>query len=312
TLFNNRVQLTGNLYNETTKSLLLDINTPPSVGVSSYKENGGKLQNNGYEFTANVFIIQQPAKNLYWSVFVNGAHNRAKIVAIANSLKKMNDAGDVTTGNKQVSPLFRYVEGFSPNAIWGVRSLGIDPSTGREMYLTIDNKLTYTWDPRDKVIIGDPTGGVFGNFGTNLSWKGITFGIYCNYQAGIDAYNQTLARRVENLDLTWQGDKRVLYDRWQKPGDQTFFKGLADENGYTVSTKTNVTSRFMQKDNYVNISSLSLGYQLPDRITKRMKLATTRVTLIANEIKRWGSIEMERGLDYPFARTFSFNLSCNF
>lgn len=312
TLFNNRVQLTGNLYNETTKSLLLDINTPPSVGVSSYKENGGKLQNNGYEFTANVFIIQQPAKNLYWSVFVNGAHNRAKIVAIANSLKKMNDAGDVTTGNKQVSPQFRYVEGFSPNAIWGVRSLGIDPSTGREMYLTIDNKLTYTWDPRDKVIIGDPTGGVFGNFGTNLSWKGITFGIYCNYQAGIDAYNQTLANRVENLDLTWQGDKRVLYDRWQKPGDQTFFKGLADENGYTVSTKTNVTSRFMQKDNYVNISSLSLGYQLPDRITKRMKLATTRVTLIANEIKRWGSIEMERGLDYPFARTFSFNLSCNF
>lgn len=312
TMLKNRIQISGNFYNETTKSLLLNVNTPPSSGVSSYKENVGKLQNNGIEFNANVFIIQKPKKNLYWSVFLNGAHNKSKIVEISNSLKKVNEENDDTRDNKQTKPNFRYVEGYSPNAIWGVRSLGIDPSTGREMFLTADNQITYLWNAKDKVIIGDPTGGMFGNFGTNLSWKGISLGMYFNYQFGIDAYNQTLADRVENLDLIWQGDKRVLYDRWRKPGDITYFKGLADENGYTATTKTNVTSRFLQKDNYINFASISAGYQLPDNISKKFRLNTTRVTLIANQIARWGSIEMERGLDYPFARTFSFNISCNF
>jgi TonB-linked SusC/RagA family outer membrane protein len=311
TMFDKRLQVTGNLYNETTKSLLLDVNTPPSVGVSSYKENSGKLQNNGFELNTTVALVQQPKKDLFWNVFVNIAHNKKKIVEIANSLQRVNAVGD-SMNNKQVAPQNKYVEGYSTDVIWGVRSLGIDPSTGREMFLTADNKLTYTWSPKDKVIIGDPTGGVFGNFGTSVRWKGFSLYLGFNYQFGIDKYNQTLADRVENLDLTWQGDKRVLYDRWKKPGDKTFFKGLADENGYTVSTPTYVTSRFIQRDNYINFQTISAGYELPARITKRFRMNTTRITLIANEIARWGAIEMERGLDYPFARTFSFNLTCNF
>lgn len=311
-LFKGRISLGANLYNETTKSLLLDINTPPSVGVTSYKENVGKLQNNGFDANLNVIILQQPKRSITWTAFVNAAHNRTKIVSISNALKKLNDLNDKNNENQQIRPQFRYVEGYSPNAIWGVRSLGIDPSTGREIFLNKDGKPTLVWDPADKVIIGDPTGGVFGNFGSSFTYKDLTLGIACNYQAGIDQYNQTLADRVENVDLRYQADRRVLLDRWKKPGDQTFFKGLSDENGRYIGTKTNVTSRFLQRNNYINVSSISLGYQVPANFTKRLKLGTTRITLIANEIARWGNLEMERGLDYPFARNFTLNLTSNF
>ncbi|WP_158644028.1 SusC/RagA family TonB-linked outer membrane protein [Pseudobacter ginsenosidimutans] len=317
TMFNERLQVNGDFYVTNTDRLLLDVNTPPSVGVTSYKENIGSLQNIGYEFSVKYNIIHKTKESFYWTIFLNGNSNKSKILSISNSLKKLNELNDrnPTSGSeqfKQVRPQNKYVEGYSPDAIWGVRSLGIDPSTGREMFLTADNKLTYVWDARDKVIIGDPSGGLFGNFGSSVSFKNITFNIACSFQTDVQIYNQTLADRVENLNLTWQADKRVLNERWKNPGDITKYKGLRDENGYTVTTKTYVTSRFLQKNNFINLSSISASYQLPDNISKKAKLKTTRLSLIANNITRWSSIEMERGLDYPFARVFTFNLVTNF
>ncbi len=317
TMFNQRLQVNGDFYVTNTDRLLLDVNTPPSVGVTSYKENIGSLQNIGYEFSLKYNIIHQTKRSVYWTVFVNANSNKSKILSISNSLKKLNELNDQnpTSGAdqyKQVRPQNKYVEGQSPDAIWGVRSLGIDPSTGREMFLTADNKITYTWDPRDKVIIGDPTGGLFGNFGSSVTFRNITLSVACSFQTDVQIYNQTLADRVENVNLTWQADKRVLTERWKNPGDITQYKGLRDENGFTVSTRTYVTSRFLQKNNFINLSSLSASYQLPDKISRKAKLKTTRFSFIANNITRWSSIEMERGLDYPFARTFTFNLVTNF
>lgn len=319
TVLRNRLNLRFDIYRESTSSLILDITTPPSVGVSSYKENVGELQNNGYEFTMNYFLIKNDKKSFFWSVFANGAHNKNYIKRISNSLKKLNEQNDKnstssssTDYNKQTKPQYRFKEGQSVNAIWAVASMGIDPSNGREVYRKLDGSLTYDWNANDKVIVGDEIPALQGNFGTNVSYKGLALGVYFSYQTGGKMYNQTLADRVENADLNWQVDRRVLEGRWKKPGDVTFYKGLVYDNGAEVSTKTLVTSRFVQNNNYINLTSISLSYQLPDKVTKKMKLQNTRFTLLANDVKRWSSIVVERGLDYPFARYFTLNMSTSF
>lgn len=319
TLFKSRLNIRFDIYRENTSSLILDITTPPSVGVNSYKENVGELENNGYEFTMNYFVIKQDRKRLFWSVFVNGAHNADRIKSISNSLKKQNEENDKNSTNtssadynKQVSPQYSFQEGQSVNAIWAVPSLGIDPSNGREVFRKLDGSLTYDWNARDKVITGNEIPKLQGNFGTNLSYKGWALGVYFSYQLGAKMYNQTLADRVENANLTWQVDRRVLEGRWKQPGDVTFYKGLVFDNGREVTGSTYVTSRFVQTNNFVNLTSVSLSYQVPDKLTKMLRLQNTRFTLLANDVKRWSSITVERGLDYPFARNFTLNLSTSF
>lgn len=310
--FDGRISGRFDLYRETTSDLILDINTAPSEGVSSYKENLGKLQNDGYEFNLNVVLLRNVKKKTFWTVYVNGNHNRDRIKSISNSLKKQNQLNDQTGNNKQVQPQFRYEEGLSVNSIWAVQSLGIDPASGRELYLKRNGAVTYDWDPLDKVIVGNSVPDMRGSFGTNFSYSGLSLGVYFSYEFGGQLYNQTLLNRVEDAPMEWQVDRRMLEGRWKKPGDVTYFKGLVDINGRTVTSRTFATSRFVQDNNFVNCETISLTYQLPEKINKLLSVQNARVSFISNDIRRWSSIQVERGLDYPFARNFTLNLSATF
>jgi hypothetical protein len=231
-------------------------------------------------------------------------------------LKKLNQVNDANSTsatsenyNKQATPQFRFQEGMSVNAIWAVRSLGIDPSTGREVYLKRDGTLTYAWDANDKIPVGNSVPDLRGSLGTNVTWKGLSVALYFTYEFGGDMYNQTLVNRVEVTDFTYNVDRRVLLGRWTKPGDVTFFKGLTNDYGNPVTTMTYVTSRFVQKSNFVNVESISVSYQLSDKLNRKLNLNNTKFTFIANDLKRWSSIKVERGLDYPFARNLTLNIS---
>jgi TonB-linked SusC/RagA family outer membrane protein len=307
--FKSRINLTVDFYRENTKSLILDINTPTSTGFSSYRENIGELENKGYEIRLNAFVLRNEQKGMNWSIFVNGGHNTNYIKQISNSLKKQNELNDK---NDQTRPQSRYQEGQSVNAIWAVRSLGIDPSNGREIFLNRFDSMTYVWNPLDKVIVGDAVAKLRGNFGTNFTWKGFTVGMYFSYEFGGKLYNQTLADRVEDANLAYNVDRRVLLGRWKTAGDLTYFKGLVDENGRTVTTKTNATSRFVQKNNYINAESITVSYQFSQKLNKQLGLNNTRINFTVNDLQRWSSIEVERGTAYPFARNFTVNISTQF
>ncbi|WP_205511272.1 SusC/RagA family TonB-linked outer membrane protein [Longitalea arenae] len=318
-LFNNRLMVNFDIYRELTSQLILDITTPPSVGFNSYKENAGLLENKGYEFKMNLFLIKNERKQIYWSVFGNGAHNRDYIKSISNSLKRLNQLNDGNSTsptnenyNKQVTPQFKFQEGLSVNTIWAVPSLGIDPATGREVFVKRDGSLTYVWDPADKMPAGYTVPDLRGSFGTNFTWKGFTVGLFFSYELGGKLYNQTLANRVEVTDFTYNVDRRVLYGRWAKPGDVTFFKGLVNDYGNPVTTATLATGRFVQKNNFVNAESISLSYLLPGKMSRKLSLSNTKFTFVANDLKRWSAIQVERGLDYPFARNLTFNISTSF
>lgn len=312
-LLKDRIGIRIDAYLETTNDMLLDINTPPSLGVSSYKENVGRLQNRGIEGNVNVFILRNMEKSTTWSVFINGIHNQNKIIEISNSLKRMNQDNDAIRDPdgklKQLRPQLRFEEGQSVNAIWAVRSAGIDPSNGREIFIKRNGDITYDWRASDKVIVGDALPKLRGNLGTNVNYKGIQLGLYFSYQWKGQLYNQTLADRIENANMSRNVDERVLLGRWQKPGDKTFFKGIVDLNGETVTTPTNATSRFLQQDNFIQLESLSLGYLFANKITAKWGLKNTRVSFQSNSLFRFATIKAERGLDYPFARNFTFNIS---
>ena len=114
----------------------------------------------------------------------------------------------------------QYVEGGSLTSIFGVRSLGINPADGKEIYLRPDGTITYDWNAADQVVVGNEEPKLQGTFGFNLRWK--QFSLYSTfmYEFGGQRYNSTLVSKVENAHIQSSNvDRRVLTGRWQKPGD---------------------------------------------------------------------------------------------
>ena len=74
----------------------------------------------------------------------------------------------------------------------------------------------------------------------------------------------------------------------------------------------NPTSRFVQDNNFVQFAGLSAGYDFPYEWVDKLRLNSLGVRFNANDICRWATSKEERGLSYPFARTFSFSLNVGF
>jgi len=314
-LLNGRIQATFNYYVEKTNNLFTTVNTTPSSGFSSYYANLGKVQNKGYEVYLTTFMLKNEKTNVYWSFYANLLHNENKLLKISDALKAQNDKAvdqQTKSDNPITAPVLQYKEGQSVSTIYAVRSLGIDPSTGNEIFLTRDGKQTYLWNPLDEVPVGDNQPKVTGNIGTNFMYKGASINVSMRTELGGQMYNGTLADRVENADPHNNVDVRVLTDRWQKPGDVARYKGIATLDGQTRTDITRATSRFIQKNNTLYCDAITLGYLFPNRLTSRLKMSRLQCYVYINNPFVVSSIRQERGLDYPFARNYSFSLQLGF
>jgi len=309
-LFNGKLNVAFDTYRETTDNLIVPLDVAPSTGFVNYQDNLGSTKNEGWEVSISSPIIQNRKKNIFWSLSFNTGHNKNIITRLSPAIDAINKANN-DPNLKQNAPLPRYVVGESMSRIWAVKSLGIDPTTGKEVYQKLDGSQTFTWDPNDKQPVGDVTPKLKGMIASNLNYKQFTFNITLSYQYGGQMYNQTLVDKIENVDLVHSNaDERVLTERWKQPGDHVSFKSLVASGGSTTFT----TSRFVQDDNYIEASSITVGYTFPSNTewVRKLRLSTPRFFITQTNLFRAGTIKVERGTSYPFSRSFNFGLSTTF
>ncbi len=308
-----KITMSASYYSRQTKDMIADVAIPSSSGFTTYKGNMGEIQNRGWEFTANYMVFN--SKNLGISFFGSMAHNKSKLMKLAESLKEYNERIDAfyntkasyDNSKKYSVPYMKYEEGSSLTAIYGMKSMGINPMDGKEVFINRAGELTSTWESSQQVKIGDTEPTVQGAFGLNLRWKQFTLYTSFIYQIGGQVYNQTLVN-VENADIaSYNVDKRVLTARWKKPGDVTPLKNIADQKRVTLPS-----SRFVQNLNQLKFNSLSLGYEVNSKYLKPLNISMMRLQISTNELLVLSSVKQERGLSYPFARTFNFSLNLNF
>ena len=128
-----------------------------------------------------------------------------------------------------------------------------------------------------------------------------------NYRWGGQIYNSTLVERVENAQLQYNVDKRVLSDRWQKAGDMALYKAITDQS------VTYPTSRFVQDYNLFTMASLTLYYDFRNcNFVKNSFIERLKVSAYTNDLFVISSVKTERGTSYPFARTFSLSAQITF
>lgn len=305
TLFHNRLALYIDAYKKLTDNLLLTMNVAPSTGFSSYTENVGKVENTGIEGRLQAWWIRN--KNLSWSTTFSAFHNKNRIKAISNELAEMNERNNTSSdSNVGGTVVNQYENGNSTTALYVVRSAGIDPATGNEVYIKRDGSYTFVYDYKDKTVVGDTEPSVNGNIVNNFAWKGFNLYAVLTYRLGGKAYNSTLATKVEGANPTYNADKRVLYDRWKEPGDIATYRRIDDNSSVYQS------SRFVQRNNSLSLSNLSLTYTVPTAWSARFGVEYMKLFLSTTDLFRITSIKQERGTNYPYAHSFSLGINLRF
>lgn len=304
-ILKNIITLNFDAYLERTENLLLNIDVAPSTGFTSYTENMGSMDNKGFEARLRFNILNNYKKDLNWNVTLSTSHEKNKIRKISNAMKAMNEEALKLINNTGGSVFRMYEEGRSQTALMLVRSAGIDPATGNEIYIKRDGSLTFDYDPNDRVEVGDTYPKFKGYFNSNLTWKGLNLYMNFSYEMGAKQYNSTLAQKVEGADPYRNADRRVLYDRWKQPGDVSMFRRIDDTSSVYQST------RLMQKNNFLNMSSLSISYDIPRKYIQRSAIERCKFIFSMTDLFRISTIKQERGTSYPFARTMSlgFNIT---
>ena len=306
-LFNNSWRLTADYYIKRTHGVLMDIDIPTAGGFGNYKSNLGEVENRGFELTTVLFLLRNTQNRISWSVNGSVRQNSNRVLKISNAVEALNEAlltGSSTAG----SPAFLVREGQSLNTMYAVKSLGIDPSTGQELFEKADGTHTFIWDTHDRVACGVTDPDLWGSFGTAFRYKGLSLNVALSYRTGGYIYNSTLVNKVENVDPYYNVDRRVYDSRWKEPGDQVLFKSVMLYN-----QNTNASTRFVMEEHSLDCRLINVAWE-PDAewVKRNLGLRFVSVGLSTENLFRISSVRQERGTSYPFARTFSMSLTARF
>lgn len=305
-LFNNRLTFNVNVYEKLTDPLIFSLNTTSSNGIKTFATNAGNMKTRGLEVNARYSPIYKIEQRLIWTLGISGSHVKSEYGGFGEIANSFN------TEQLQSASVQRIMNGRSPDDIWIYKSLGIDPSSGRELFQREDGTYTFNVNSAGTIPIANSRPLSEGILSSTLRIKDFTFAASLRYSIGASRINQGLYQKVENIqfsDLANNQDKRALELRWKAPGDLSRFKGI-EETGFTP-----ISSRFVQKEHYLSGESISFGYDMqPEKHPwlNNARLKSLRINAFMNNIFRLSNIQAERGIEYPFENTVSFSINASF
>lgn len=207
-LWHDKIYLKASAYDERTIDLITDYTIPSSTGFTSYKENMGKVKNTGVELELRARLYSD--RNWLFQLYGSFARNKNTIIEISQAMRDYNKRveelfsgynPESSSDSKYAKTYLKYYEGASLTSIYGMKSLGISPTNGKEIYLRRNGDVTDVWSADEWTIIGDTAPKGQGSFGYTLSYKQLSMFASFLYTFGGDAYNNTLVSYVENADI---------------------------------------------------------------------------------------------------------------
>ena len=260
-LFNNRVDLTTDVYKRTNNDLLLSRSLYQTTGFSTIQQNLGSVENTGLEI---LLAVRPFVGKFKWESSFNIAFQKNKVKELYDGLTQLPGDASIRVG----SPL---------GSFFTVEWAGVNPASGRSMWYDINGNLTYTPKAADSKIIGNIYPSHFGGWTNDFSYKGISLNAFFQYEYGRvrqDGQQINLSRNASTIGngLTY------MYDtRWQNPGDVVPtprpFNGQTDYNSVSWATGT----RYIYKTDYVRLKRVTLSYDVTAPIAKKLHLQGLRL-----------------------------------
>ncbi len=302
--FFNRINLDVDLYNKVTTNMLMYV--PQSYangGFGQRWDNVGEMVNRGIELSLDVDVVR--TEDFRWNVNANASYNKNEITELYSGLDEYEISGTNT----------KLVVGHSVGEFYTVRYAGVNPANGDALWYTKDGEITNEYSERDKVLIDKEYFAPWqGGFGTTISWKGFTLNAHFSWVSGRYMFNNDRFFEESNgLYSAYNQSKRMLYDRWKKPGD------ITDIPRYGITPQ--MDSRFIEDASFLRLKNLMFGYSLPEDLLKKTKvISRMKLYVQAQNLFTFTNFS---GLDpegtsniyaaqYPMSRQFTFGLELAF
>jgi len=308
-LFGSRLNLSLDYYNNTTYDMLMPINLPPSVGTSSMQVNFGQINNQGVDLSLSFQILR--SQDWFWSMTLTGGHVMDQIRNISSALKGtektyyIENGGTADTNTSKVEdtskPRLLFEEGGSQFDIYAMRSAGIDPATGEEIFIKRNGEYTYVYDADERIAVGNTNPILRGALINTLRYKGFSLSVSTTYTFGGDYYNSTLQNKVENITDPYHNvDERAFTDRWKAPGDLSRYVRID-----TGEDTSHYSERFVERRNELYISSIQFTYDFKPKAISRLGMRKLIIGLGMSDIGYLSTVKFERGTSYPYCRSFN-------
>lgn len=321
TLFKNRINGSFEFYNRVSADLLFAVPVPLSSGLLSNTQNTATMYNRGIEAQIGADIFK--TKNFTWNTTIN-------ISTVTNEITKMPESvPEFITGTK------KYKVGQSLFDYWLRTYYGVDPSDGSALYVA-DNKIITA----GRRIITNKSGGedtvttsiangkfeyqgsvvpdFYGSLTTTVSFKGISLSALFSFQKGGLTFDGLYQAMMSAGNYGGALHPDVL-KRWQKPGDITNVPRM-DAGAQRATDHNGTSSRWLIDASFINIRTLSLGYELPQSLTSRLKVNGAQIFFAADNVAFWSK---RKGMNnqqafsgvtsnaYPPARIITAGLTFN-
>ncbi|GAB3991249.1 TonB-dependent receptor [Spirosoma daeguense] len=302
-------RITGEIayYNNDINNLILNVAQAPSTGIPGPlgpvttvvypPQNVGAMYNRGLEVSLNARVVNTQA--FQWSSNFNITFNKNEVTALAPGL------GVIQTSTGSLETVNQTAPGYSLGQLWVVRTNGVDPATGKRIFVNSagqnvyyqfyapSGQFNYSTTPDGTTRYVSPTGGssitqaadgvmyanvnpkVYGGWDNNFKFKNFDLGVLLTYQLGFSVYYGTNSGLHDQR--FWNNDRDVLTDAWQKEGDtgKKYARPVFNDNTSNGSAFPLDINVF--KGDFLKVRSLTLGYTLPTSLLNKAKISNLRV-----------------------------------
>lgn len=263
------------VFDRTSKDLLLTRSLPTTNGFSSITENIGEIQNRGFEFGITTTNFNRGG--FKWESDFN-------ITFLDNKVVKLYEGQDVLPGNLSVRV------GFPLGTNVGVPFAGVNPANGRPMWYDLNGDISYLVRTADQRPLGHSTiSKQFGGFTNTFSYKGLELSAFLQYDFGRVLPNLQEFRLADNAGALRNGLQYYWDNRWTKPGQITDVPRPADvrtEISGRVSSYQQ-TNRFFQDASYIRLKTVNLSYNLPNKMVKTIGFQAVKLYVQAVNLYTW-------------------------
>jgi TonB-linked SusC/RagA family outer membrane protein len=313
TMFNSRITVNLDGYIKKTSDVLLNVQLPNTLPITSIQTNAGSIENKGIEFNINSVNLN---KKFRWETSFNMSFNRNKVTSLQYT--DVYYFGRIYSNNQDVS-IVRV--GLPLGSFFGYISDGVDPKTGDIIYRDVNKNGIF--DTGDRTVIGDANPKYIFGITNTFKYNRFDLTLFVQGSYGNDIYNAT------RIDLEGMFDSKnqsvSVLNRWTPTNTITDMPRAV--GGGNVDNVRNST-RFVEDGSYVRLKSVTLSYKIIDNnpkikaikklavyITGENLLTLTNYTGFDPEVNAFGSSATELGIDYgtyPQSKTLILGLNVEF
>ncbi|MEO7314077.1 MAG: TonB-dependent receptor [Ginsengibacter sp.] len=344
-LLSNRLTLAYDQYIRDTKGMLSEgLDLPGAYGASAPLMNVADLRTKGFEVSIQWRDMKMVGgKPMRYNVAASIGDNSSVITKIMNDTKQTFSLYE----GKKYGEIWGYItDGYFKtdaeaktypvdqtwlNKVRIDNNIPIRAGDLRWVDLNGDNKISAgantIFDPGDQRVIGNSTPRYQYSFNAGVNWNNFDFSLFFQGLGKMDYYPSN------NADRFWGPYSRPYFSFipkdfeskiWSPENPDAYFPSLMAYvalNGNNELRATN--NKYLQDLAYLRLKNVSLGYMLPQHLTRKIKINTFRVFVSGENVLTWTKFQTKyidpeqamadgNGRVYPFNKTYSFGFDITF